>query len=107
MLPAALRHATISPGGELFFNQISDRMSAEPRQLPKRSLAGDCASSAIGGPSGLPALSPAERTAAPIPWAATGSLSRECHGCATALRGKGIAHASRRVSAAQLLMTAE
>jgi hypothetical protein len=52
-------------------------MVAEPQKLPKRSLAGDCASSAIGGPSGR---------AGPIhlPWAATGS--RECLGYATALR---------------------
>jgi hypothetical protein len=46
-------------------------------------LAGVSTASAIGGPSGLPALSPAEKTAAPIPWVATGSLCRECHGYAT------------------------
>jgi hypothetical protein len=34
---------------------------------------------------GLPALSPSERTAAPIPWDATGSLCRECRGYATAV----------------------
>ncbi len=43
----------VAPHRELFFNQISDGIVAEPQKLPKRSLAGDCASSAIGGPSGL------------------------------------------------------
>jgi hypothetical protein len=46
---------------------------------PEEVLAGDCASSAMGGPSGLPALSPAEIAAAPIPRATTGSRCRECH----------------------------
>jgi hypothetical protein len=36
-------------------------------------------------PSGLPALSAAESTAAPMPWDATGLLCRECHGYSTDL----------------------
>jgi hypothetical protein len=38
---------------------------------------------------------PAENVTAPIPWAATGSLCRECHGYATARKGKGHGARSR------------
>lgn len=57
-------------------------------ELPMRSLAEDCASSAIGGPRASPDFLVRKTLPRPYPCAATGSLCRECHGYATARKGK-------------------
>ncbi len=66
--------ARIFPKLGIDLKQIGSKMFAEPQKLSRGTLAGVSTASAKGGPSGLPALSPAERTAAPISWAATGSV---------------------------------
>lgn len=59
----------------------SVEIAAEPQKLSWWTLAGVSTASAIGGDR-LAGQLATEKTTAPIPWAATGSLCRECHGYA-------------------------
>jgi len=65
-----------APRKGIDFNQMGFARSFRIAAAPWRELRCIRDRRAIG----LVGLSPAERTTAPIPWAATGSLCRECYG---------------------------
>jgi hypothetical protein len=84
-----------APGGDGFFTKSvgkCPRSFRTPDAVPCRGLRifRDRRAESLAG---LPC--PPKDVTAPIPWAATGSLCRECHGYATARKGKGPGARSR------------